>query len=410
MTKEKDDLKLVIVGHIDHGKSTLIGRLLFDTDSLPPGRMDEIKSICEALGKDIEFGYIMDNLEEERDQGITIDTAQIFFNTKKRNYTIIDAPGHVEFVKNMITGASQAEAAILIVDAEEGVQEQTRRHAYILSMLGLEQVIVVINKMDLVDFSEDRLNEVSSDLNSFLSGIGIAPSYLIPISASKGDNVANKSENMSWYGGKTLLEALDTFLPNKPSYDKAMRFSVQDIYKIEKRIIVGRVETGILKSGQKILALPSGETTEIKSIEEYLKEDVREAYAGKAPGIVTKDKIFCDRGYVICDPDEPPKVTDTFRAHIFWMDKEPLKKGERIILKCSTQDAVCEVTEFTRVLDSSTLKVLEGKDEIANREVADVVIKTDKPLVLENFNETKELGRFVLERLNTCAGGIITEV
>jgi len=407
---EDENLKMVIVGHVDHGKSTLIGRLLYDTNSLPDGKVEEIKSICDALGKPMEFGYVMDNLEEERDQGITIDTAQIFFNTEKREYTIIDAPGHVEFVKNMITGASQAEAAILIVDAEEGVQEQTRRHSYILSMLGLEQVIVVMNKMDLVNNSKERYDEVVKELNEFLSNINIKPKNIIPISAKDGDFVAKKSEKMSWYDGPTVLEALDTFTPHEVGVNKPMRFAIQDVYKHEKRIIVGRVETGKIKKGQEVVILPSGEKTEITSIEEYLKEDVKEAVAGKATGVVTKDKVFTDRGDIICDLDKQPKVTDKFRAHIFWMSKDPLAKGERIVLKCSTQNVICEVEEFSRLLDSSTLEELKDRTDIKNREVADVVIKTDKPIVVENFNDVPELGRFVLERLNTCAGGIITEV
>jgi sulfate adenylyltransferase large subunit len=405
-----DDLKLVIVGHVDHGKSTFIGRLLYDTDSLPEGKIEEIQSICDALGKELEFGYVMDNLEEERDQGITIDTAQIFFKTDKRQYIIIDAPGHVEFVRNMITGASQAEAAILIVDADEGVQEQTRRHAYILGMLGLKQVIVVMNKMDLVDYSEDRFNEVNEELKKFLGGINISPSHVIPISATKGDFVAKKSESMKWYDGPTVLEALDTFKPYAPNSKKPLRFSVQDVYKRDKRIVVGRVETGILHKGEDVTILPSGEKTIISSIEEFGKEDVKEAISGKATGVVTKDKVFVDRGDIVSDPNNLPKVTDKFKAHIFWMAKEPMKKGERIILKCVTQQVICEVEEFTRVVDSSTLEVLKDRDEIRNREVADVVIKTNKPIVVENFNDVEEMGRFVLERLNTCAGGIITEV
>ena len=408
---EDDNLKFVIVGHVDHGKSTLIGRLLYDTNSLPDGKIEEIKSICESLGKELEFSYIMDNLEEERDQNVTIDTAQIFFKTKKREYTIIDAPGHVEFVKNMITGASQAEAAILIVDADEGVQEQTRRHSYILGMLGLKQVIVVMNKMDLVGHKEERYNEVKKDLYKFLESINIKPSQIIPISAKKGDNIANKSEKMNWYGGPTVLEALDTFEPHASNNKKPLRFCVQDVYMWGKRIIAGKVESGIMKKGDNIILLPSNEKTELVSIEEFLKEDILEAESGKATGLVTKDKVFVDRGDIICrDGEKLPMVTDKFRAHLFWMSKEPMKKGERIILKCSTQQVICEIEEFTRILNSSTLEEKQDKNQIENREVADVIIKTEKPIVVENFNDVEELGRFVLERLNTCAGGIITEV
>ena len=264
---EREHLKLVIVGHVDHGKSTLIGRLFFDTDSLPKEKIEEVKQICEALGKELEFAYVMDHLEEERSQGITIDTAQTFFKTEKRDYVIIDAPGHREFTKNMITGASQAEAAILIVDASEGVREQTRRHAYILGMLGLKQVIVAVNKMDLVDYSENVFNEVSKQTTDFLERIGIAPTYIIPISAKEGDNVAKASDRMKWYTGPTILQALDTFKKTEKRDENPLRFAVQDVYNIDgKRIIVGRVEAGTLRVGDNIIVLPTGEETTVETI------------------------------------------------------------------------------------------------------------------------------------------------
>ncbi|WAI01217.1 sulfate adenylyltransferase subunit 1 [Methanogenium organophilum] len=408
-------LKFVIVGHVDHGKSTLIGRLLYDTDSLPEEKVEEIRLVCEMLGKDMEFGYVMDHLEEERDQGITIDTAQVWFNTDKRNYVIIDAPGHVEFVKNMITGASQAEAAILIVDADEGVKEQTKRHAYILSMLGLEQVIVVINKMDLVDFSEERFIEVKKELIHFLENIGIEPSYVLPISASKGDNVAKRSEEMNWYKGMTVLQALDTFEVTPSANESPMRFVVQDVYNFTKRIIVGRVESGIIHKGDNIIVLPSGEETVVASIEEFLAEPT-EAETGRATGITTRDKLFFDRGNVVCmqsAPDQLPVVTDTIKARIFWMDKTPFTSGDSIYFRCATQEVTCSV-EINSVMNSSTLEPVifnEGEQAvIKNREVAEVTIKTTKPIAVDNFNEIQTLGRFVLGYDDTCAGGIITEL
>ncbi len=409
--KQLENLKFVIVGHIDHGKSTLIGRLFYDTDSLPEGRMEEIEQICKALGKEVEFAYVMDHLREERDQGITIDTAQTFFNTTKRSYTIIDAPGHVEFIKNMITGASQAEAAMLIVDIEEGVQEQTRRHAYILSLLGLDQVIVVINKMDLVDYKEERYEEVKKELLKFLNSIKIKPTYIIPISAKQGDFIAKKTKNLSWFKGPTVLEALDTFKTRKSARNKALRLPVQDVYKYEKRIIAGRVESGTIKPGEKIKILPSGEETIVQSIEEYGKENVKQAEAGKSTGITTRDKVFADRGDVITHTRDLPAVTDTIKAHVFWMDKQPFKKNERLLFKCATQEVMSSIDKIDRVIDSSTLKLLsKDADQIKNREVADIIIKTEKPVVVENFNIVQELGRFVFQRKDTCAGGIITDV
>jgi len=405
---EKEDLKFVIVGHVDHGKSTLIGRLLYDTGSIPKEKIKEIKGICDTLGKPMEFGFILDNLEEERDQGITIDTTQTFFDTTKRHYTIIDAPGHVEFVKNMITGASQAEAAILIVDAEEGVQEQTRRHAYILRMLGLKQVIAVLNKMDAVGYDKRRFAEVKAELTAFLTEISITPSFIIPISAKEGDNIAKKSKRMPWYDGSTVLKALDSFTPRATEKDRPLRFAVQDVYKNEKRIVVGRVESGTLHAGEKVTVLPSGEATEVTSIEEFLKESVKSAEAGKATGLVMKDKVFVDRGDIIVKQGEEPTVTTTVHCHLFWMDKEALKKGQRLTFECATQSVICEVKSFERIIDSSTLEEISRK-ELRNREVADVILTTSKPVVIDTFDNSSALGKFVLERKHTVAGGIITE-
>lgn len=405
-----ENLKFVIVGHVDHGKSTLIGRLLYDTNSLPEGKIEEIKLLCDSLGKDMEFGYVMDHLEEERDQGITIDTAQTFFSTKKRDYVIIDAPGHVEFVKNMISGASQAEAAILIVDAEEGVKEQTKRHAYILGMLGLSQVIVIINKMDLVGYDHIRFECVKKELLEFLSNINIKPSYVIPISAKKGDFIANKTGNIDWYQGLTLLEALDTFKTKESANKKPMRFVVQDVYNFDKRIIAGRVESGIIRKGDRIKILPSGEETQVKSVEEYLK-NVTEAEAGKSIGITTEDKLFIERGNIIVYRTDLPAVTNRINSSVFWMDRTPFKKGESLRFRCATQEVNCEIERINRVINSSTLELIaEDASEIKNREVANLVIRTDKPVVVENFNKIEELGRFVLAREDTCAGGIITEL
>jgi len=406
---ERETLKFVIVGHVDHGKSTLIGRLLYDTGSLPDEKIEEIRKFCEALGKDIEFGYVMDHLEEERDQGITIDTAQIFFNSAKRDYVIIDAPGHVEFVKNMITGASLAEAAILIVDAEEGVREQTKRHAYILGMLGLSQVIAVINKMDLVGHRKERFDEVKRDLLKFLDGIHISPGQVIPISAKNGENVAKGSDSMRWYTGPTVLQALDLLRPKPGAADHPMRFVVQDVYNFSKRIVVGRVESGVVSAGDPLLILPSREKTTVKSIEEFLRTPAS-AEAGKAVGITTAEKVFVDRGNVLVPPGPPhPSVTNTIRANIFWMDRRPSGPGEVFRFRCATQEAACRIETIHAIRDSSSLETISRDGgEIRNREVADVTLKTEKDVVIEDFNLTEALGRFVLARQDTCAGGIIT--
>lgn len=408
----KQNLKFVIVGHVDHGKSTLIGRLFFDTDSVPPDKVEEVRKSSEELGRDIEFAFLVDHLEEERTQGITIDTAQAFFKTDKREYVIIDAPGHVEFMKNMITGASQADAAVLIIDANSGMQEQTRRHAYILSMLGIRQVVVVVNKMDLTGYDEERFNGVKRDMKSFLDSINIKPGFYIPISAVKGDNIANRSVNMAWYNGPTVLESLDSLIDKVPMENMALLFPVQDMYKMNgEKVIVGRIEAGSIRRGQEIKVLPDGQLTKVKSIEKFL-EDVNESHAGESTGITIQDHVSLDRGSVICEPGKEPSLTDTFRANIFWFGKEDFDMVDRITLRCATQEVNCKVEEIKKRIDSSTLELIEeDAPRLRHLEAGEVIIKTKRPVVIKAFNEAQELGRFVFVRNeNICAGGIVTEV
>ncbi len=405
-----DVLSFVIVGHVDHGKSTLIGRLLYDTDSLPPDKIEEIKKASAEAGRDTEFAFLLDHLEEERKQGITIDTTQVFFKTDKKRYVIIDAPGHVEFVKNMITGASQAEAAVLIIDVAEGVKEQNKRHSYMLSLLGLSQVIVVLNKMDLVDFSQERFGAVRKDAGGWLKSIDIEPIYYIPISAIKGDNITGKSKNMDWYTGPTFLESMDTLENKQPPEDKSLLFPIQDVYKIgDKRINVGRVESGVIEKGIEIKVLPTGQITKVNSIEKFL-EDTDRAVASECIGITTSDSVFLDRGNVVCLPSDEPTITDRVAASIFWMTKKDLVKSQKLTIRCATQETSCKVESINKRINSSTLEVIEENAKVLkNLEVAEVIIETKKALVIKDFNDVQELGRFVLVRdENICAGGIIT--
>ena len=409
---EKEHMKIVIVGHVDHGKSTLIGRLLYDTNSLPPDKFEEIKETCKALGKEIEFGFILDHLQEEREQGITIDTCQIFFKTDKRNYVIIDAPGHIEFIKNMITGASQAEAAILIIDAKEGVKEQTKRHAYILSMLGLKQIIVLINKMDLVDYKEEKFNEVKKEITEFLNKLKLEPSYIIPIVAKYGDNITKKSDKMDWSKGKTFLDCLDTFKIKEKISGKALRFPIQDVYKIDnKRIFVGRIESGTIKQGDEITILPQNTKTKIKSIEKFLATPTK-AEAGESIGITTEDPLFIERGNVISHPNNLPKITDKIKTNVFWMSKHNFNINEIISLKLATQEVSAKIKKIESRIDSSTLlEIKKNSKTLKNNEVGVMIIKTLSPIVVDNFNYVPELGRFVFEKeMITSAGGIITKI
>ncbi|MFH1597595.1 MAG: GTP-binding protein [Patescibacteria group bacterium] len=407
--QEKPKLNIVFVGHVDHGKSTLIGRLLFDTKSLPDQKISEVKTICEQQGRPFEFAFLMDHMQEERDQNITIDTAQIFFHTKQRNYVIIDAPGHREFTKNMITGATQAEAAILLVDAGEGVQEQTQRHAKFLSLLGLSQVIVVINKMDTADYQEARFDEVKKSIITFLQKININPSFVIPISAMQGDNIAKKSDKMSWYNGKTVLYALDTFRASGDHTETPLRFPVQDLYKFDqKRLIAGQIAAGQMKVGDPIVFLPKKSQTIIKSIEKF-NETPQAAQAGESIAITSNDPIFVDRGDIGCQPDDQPQSTKQIKGNLFWMNKQPLKIHDNLTIHCATQESGVTVERISHRINSSSLDVIEEEaHELSETEVATVSLKMDSEIIVEDFNQVPELGRFTLSKNGeVLAGGII---
>ncbi len=404
---EEKSLHIVIVGHVDHGKSTLIGRLFYDTGCLPPDKLEEIKKTSESLGKELEFAYIMDHLEEERNKGITIDIAHTFFKTDKRRYVIIDAPGHKEFLKNMISGSSQAEAALLLVDAAEGVRDQTMRHCYILGLLGIGQVAVLINKMDKVDYSKKVFDDVKSKVEEVLGKVGISASYIVPISARHGENVAKRSDKLDWYKGPTVLEALDSF-DTLSVEDKDLRFPVQDVYDIDgESIIVGRVESGTLVSGQDVVVFPGEARAKIREIKKFMEDDIKEAPVGDCVGLVIEG---CEprRGQVLAR-SEGPKVTDTVRANIFWLVDKRYDLGIPLTLRCATQAVTGRIEKIFRRFDPATIEVVE-KDakHIDPAEVAEVEIKLDGSIAVDRFTDIPEMGRFVLEHAgHPVAGGII---
>lgn len=408
---DQQNLKFVIVGHVDHGKSTLIGRLLYERKTLSSSQIEEIEKGSAALGRDTELAFLIDSFKEERDQGITIDTAQVFFTTDKRRYVIIDAPGHVEFVKNMITGASQADAAVLIIAAPEGVEEQTKRHAYILHLLGLKQVIVVINKMDLVEQDQERFIQVKNELQDFLSALEIKPLYYIPISAKKGDNIAWKSKSMRWYNGVTVIDALDSLSVRQSLADSSLLLPIQDAYKIDnKRIYVGKLAAGKIVQGQAIKILPEGQVTRVKSIEKFL-ETRTECSAGESIGITTSQPVFVERGNIVCVEDAEPVLRTRFRANVMWLSKSPFTPSEKISIRCTTQECGCSIEKILKKIDSSSLQLIESDSPtIRNLELAEIIIKTEKPFAVGLFSETEDLGRFVLvHREDVCAGGIIVD-
>ena len=404
-------MKLVIVGHVDHGKSTLVGRLMSDTDSLPSGKLDFVKDICKRQGKEFEYAFLLDALEEEQEQGITIDTSQIFFNTKKRRYVIIDAPGHKEFLKNMVTGAANAESALLLIDAHEGIQEQSRRHGYILKLLGLTQVAVVINKMDLVNYDPKIYNKIKSDYTKFLGSMGIEAREFIPVSAKLGVNIAKTSDKVPWYKGPSILQMLDQFTEKKIPNHLPFRFPVQDVYKFdERRIISGRVESGKVNVGDQLVFSPSNKVGVIKSIEAWsVEKQPKKAEASESVGFTLGEQIFVERGDVASLKSELPIVSTTFDVNVFWMGQRNLEKGRIYTLKLTTQEVPCEVVEFKKVTDASTLETLKGQEYLEKNDVAEVTLRTSTPVVFDLFGSIPTTGRFVLvDGYDVCGGGIIT--
>jgi len=353
----RDLLKIVMVGHVDHGKSTLVGRLFHDTGSLPEGKYEQIRAMCERRGMPFEWAFLMDALQAERDQGITIDTSQIWFKTEKRNYVLIDAPGHKEFLKNMITGAAASDAAVLVIDAHEGIQEQSRRHGYLLHLLGVQQVAVAVNKMDLVGYSEERFYEIERTYQDYLASIGVQATFMIPVSGREGDNVATRSDAMPWYKGPTIVEALDAFRSVTALTDLPLRMPIQDIYKFDnRRIVAGRIEAGSLKVGDELLFSPSNKRARVKSIEAWnVPTQPQEAHAGQCVGVTLDEQLFLERGEIASHVIAPPVETDVFVGRLFWLGTTPLRVGSRYKIKLNTFETQVEVQEIKHVIDTGDL-------------------------------------------------------
>lgn len=407
---ELSPMRLVIVGHVDHGKSTLIGRLLHDTGSLPDGKVEAVRAMSERRGMPMEWAFVLDALQAERDQGITIDTTQIFFKTPRRPYVIIDAPGHKEFLKNMVSGAASADAAILVVDGKDGVQEQTRRHGYILHLLGLDRVVVVVNKMDLVDHAEARFREVAGEVHDYLGSMGITPAHILPVSARHGDGLAARSAHMPWFDGPTLIDALDEMQAKPLPVELPLRFPVQDVYKFdERRIIAGRIESGRLSVGDELLFSPTNAVARVKTIEAWAVDGpVMSASAGQSIGITLDDQLFVERGHVGSHRSEPPVETNVFRARIFWLGRSPLQVGRRYKMKLATMEHTVEVQAIERVIDVADLSQ-RSAEQIGRNEVGEIILRARAKLALDSFVDNPRLGRFVLiDGYDMAGGGLVS--
>ncbi len=413
---QRKEMNIVIVGHVDHGKSTIIGRLLADTGSLPDGKLEAVRELCRRTSKPFEYAFLLDALKDERAQGITIDTARCFFKTTLRKYIIIDAPGHIEFLKNMITGASRAEAALLVIDAHEGICENSRRHGYMLSMLGIKQVAVLVNKLDLIDGIERQsvYNCISAEYSEFLKQIGLNPTCFIPVSAASGYNIASHSAELPWYNGVTVLEALDAFEETAPPDGLPFRMWVQDVYKFtnendERRIVAGTVSSGTLHTGDEIMLLPSGKKTTVKSIEVFNELPKSAVSSGCATGFCMTEQIYAKRGELISVIGQrAPMYGSKIKASVFWLGREPFSPDKPYKIKLGSAQTGCRLDNVSGVLDASTLERIE-RCHVERHEVADCVIHLDRPVAYDTAADNAETGRFVIvDGYEISGGGIIT--
>ena len=411
-------MNVVIVGHVDHGKSTVVGRLLHDTGALPHGRIEQVRRNCERAGKPFEYAFLIDALRDEQAQGITIDAARVFFRSKRRHYIIIDAPGHVEFLKNMISGAARAEAAILVIDAREGVRENSRRHGFMAAMLGIRQIVVAVNKIDLVDFDQAVFTAIHREYAAFLEEVQVAPVAFIPVSGRFGDNLVTASPRTPWYGGRPLLAQIDALAGAGPPTERALRLPVQDVYKFpvrgdDARIIAGTVTAGRVAVGDRVEFLPSRKRSRVRSIEGFNTAPARAAAAGAATGVTLSEELYVRPGEVMYRVGETaPQVGTTFRANLFWLDRNPLVRGRRYLLKLATTRAPVHVKEIVQALDADTLERTRAKQHVGRHEVAECVLETHKPIAFDLGVDAGLVatGRFVLvDQYEIAGGGIITE-
>jgi bifunctional enzyme CysN/CysC len=414
--KRSEQMDVVIVGHVDHGKSTVIGRLMADTGSLPEGKLEAVRARCKANARPFEYAFLLDALKNEQAQGITIDTARCFFRTQKRYYIIHDAPGHVEFLKNMVTGAARAEAALLVIDAHEGIQENSRRHGYILSMLGIGQVTVLVNKMDLVGYDNAVYDRVQREYSEFLASLGVRAESFIPVSAREGENIAVRSENMPWYPGLTVLEQVDAFEKRHGESDRSFRLPVQDVYKFtaegdDRRIIAGTIETGSLRVGDELLFLPSRKRSRVAGIEGFNSQPPDQVGAGQAVGLTLETQIYIQRGELAVRSDQPAaRIGSRLRANIFWMGHAPMIRGKRYKLKIGAARVPVSLAEIHNVLDASELSTIAGKDQIDRHDVGEVVLETARPVAFDLSSELERTSRFVIvDNYEVAACGIVLE-
>jgi bifunctional enzyme CysN/CysC len=404
-----NQLRVVAVGHVDHGKSTLIGRLLHETGNLPDGKVAELQVVCDRRGVPFEWSFVLDALQSERDQAVTIDTTRLWMRTPEREIVLIDAPGHKEFLRNMVTGASDADAGLLLVDAVEGVSEQTRRHALLLELIGVPRAIVAINKMDRVGYDVHRYTAIRAEVDAVLERAGVAATAFVPVSARSGENVAVAgAPTMAFYEGPSVLEALLALPARNRDGGETLRIAVQGVVRRDlQRIIVGRIESGELATGREILISPARRNARVATLEVWPPREKATARAGESIGFTLDGPFFVDRGDVISDMRHAPTLATSFRARLLWLGARPLEAGNAYRMRFGTRTASVEVVDVERVIDIESLG--GGNDRIARAsDIAEVVFSSSQTLPLDAVSDYPGLARFILlDGLDIVAGGTI---
>ncbi len=416
---EKELINVVFIGHVDHGKSTTVGRLLYDGGALSEQEYRKLEEEAKSRGKGtFVFAYVMDNLKEERERGVTIDVSYKKFEAQKHQFTIIDAPGHRDFVKNMITGTSQADVAVLVVACSSGIQPQTKEHAFLAQVMGIKQIVVALNKMDEVNYDQAKFNDMQDQVKKLLTGVGYKPDNIkvVPVSAWRGDNIVKKTENMKWYAGKTLLETLDDLTAPPSPVDKPLRIPLQDVYNIKGvgAIPVGRVETGIVRPGDKVVVMPSGKQGEVKSVEEHHTQ-LQQGKPGNNIGFAIRGLSAEDmaRGDVVGAVTNPPTVAKAFVAQIVVLNHPTaIPVGYTPVFHIHTAQMSMTLTELRKRMDPKTGATVEENPKfLKTGDAAIVKIVPTKPVCLEKFSEFPQMGRFAIRDMGqTVAAGVVLEV
>jgi bifunctional enzyme CysN/CysC/sulfate adenylyltransferase subunit 1 len=402
-------MNIVITGHVDHGKSTLVGRLLADTRSLPEGKLEAVKDSCKKKGRVFEYAYLLDALDDERRQGITIDSARVFFRTPKREYIIIDAPGHIEFLRNMLSGASRAAGAVLVIDAVEGVAENSQRHGLLLSLLGISQVLVAVNKLDALGYREEAYRRIQEGYGAYLADLGVEARGFVPISAREGKNVSLSAPEMPWYRGPTILEALDT-LTNRPEEGTFFALPVQDVYRFsadgdERRIYAGTVVSGDLSVGAEVRFLPSGKEARVKTLETWPGSPKVSARCREAVGLTLTEELYIRPGEVMLRQDQanPVILGDTLQANMIWLGEKPLRRGRKYLLKLGAAKTEAALVSIDRFL-GGPLSSENSAEELRRHDCGRVTLRLEASLPFTSFGDNPSLGRFVMVDAFDAAG------